>query len=94
MTEVLQRRRKQKGGCAVTELDYVGRCEHGVIMLWVSGGAPKVEVNREVREWLARGGSVERMSTEQARSLLGLCEVCESEKCYWKPHDNKEEAAR
>lgn len=60
------------------QLDYVGKCEHGVLMMWIHHSAGKVEINREVRQWLEQhpGGSVERRSVEYAKEHLHRCETC------------------
>ena len=56
--------------------DYVGvRPKCGCTTTWIAGDEPPKRLAETVADWIRRGLSVERCSTEEARTRLKRC-VC------------------
>lgn len=60
------------------ELDYIARKKCGCYRAWIAGDEPRERIAAAVAEWIRKGYSVERCTTEEARAKLGAC-----------PHDRR-----
>jgi hypothetical protein len=55
------------------KLDYVAQKDCGCVVAWCSSNIPRRDLAKETGDWLRRGFSVVRMTTEESRKTLKEC---------------------
>lgn len=58
--------------------DYIGRCQHGNVVSWMTGDATPKEVRSFVSSLLKNGMDIDRMDREEARVAINPCRQCDA----------------